>query len=227
MAGKLLTAEQERALICQAQRGDEHARSVIIEYNTGLIWQQVHRYINLNVSGLDMNDLFQEGAIGLLRAVDKFDLSKPYRFSTYATWWVRQAVGRAIDEQSHLIHRPVHVAEKLRRGMFTTSPYPTLQSPASLDESPSEESDTPRGNLIAASDNTEDTAIANYDRTALYHALSHLNERQRRVIALRYGLDEGDWRSLKEVGTMLGLTSYHVRQVEKDALATLRSLLGT
>jgi RNA polymerase primary sigma factor len=246
--GRLLTRAEERELARRKDTGDEAAKRQLIESNLRLVMSITRSYTNAAVPLLD---LIQEGNLGLIRAVEKYDYRMGYKLSTYATWWIRQAVTRALADQGRTIRLPEHVAEQVRRFLRTRRQLaqelnrePTLAELAT--ETGMEESRlTDLLNLVAGpvsldtpvgdgekfyGDVIEDVhAEAPHERTAqrlratdLATALSHLNPRRRRVLALRFGLDGESPQTLEEIGAGLGITRERVRQLEERALGELR-----
>jgi RNA polymerase primary sigma factor len=248
--GPLLTRAEERELARRKDAGDEEAKKRLIEANLRLVMSITSNYTK---AGVPLLDLIQEGNLGLIRAVEKFDYRMGYKLSTYATWWIRQAVTRALADQGRTIRLPVHVAERVRRLLRARrqlaqklSREPTVaelaretqqdedrvrellgfvEDPVSL-ETPVGDGESLYGDLI------EDVhSVAPDERTALRlrsrelaHALAHLNPRMRRVLALRFGLDGESPQTLEEVGAGLGITRERVRQLEARALRELRSV---
>jgi RNA polymerase primary sigma factor len=246
--GALLTREEERELARRKDAGDEAAKRQLIESNLRLVMAITRNYTKADVPLLD---LIQEGNLGLIRAVEKFDYKLGYKLSTYATWWIRQAITRALADQGRTIRLPVHVADQVRRLLRTRRQLaqklnrePSLaelaretqqseervrellelvENPVSL-ETPVGDGESIYGDLI------EDVnAAAPHDQTAekartteLAKALELLNPRMRRVLALRFGLDGETPRTLEDVGTRLGITRERVRQLETRALRELR-----
>ncbi|HET9116247.1 MAG TPA: sigma-70 family RNA polymerase sigma factor [Gaiellaceae bacterium] len=246
--GALLTREEERELARRKDAGDEEAKRRLIESNLRLVMAITRNYTKADVPLLD---LIQEGNLGLIRAVEKFDYKLGYKLSTYATWWIRQAITRALADQGRTIRLPVHVADQVRRLLRSRRQLaqklnrePTLaelardtqqseervrellelvENPVSL-ETPVGDGESMYGDLI------EDVhAVAPHDQTAdkartteLAGALELLNPRMRRVLALRFGLDGETPRTLEEVGSELGITRERVRQLETRALRELR-----
>ncbi|GCE19306.1 sigma-70 family RNA polymerase sigma factor [Dictyobacter kobayashii] len=245
----LLTSEQELQLAERVSRGDLRARQHLIEANLRLVVSIAKRYSN---QGLPLLDLIQEGNIGLMRATQKFDYQRGFRFSTYATWWIRQAISRAIAEHSRSIHIPVHVVEliykikRIARRMYQEQgiePLPeqiaaemglprerivellnASEQPISLDAPMADDEEY---HLADAIENTNTTVPI--DQTAnqllqsqIEQALTVLSPRERTIIEMRYGLKEGHSLSLDEVGTIFRLTRERIRQIEVKALRKLR-----
>src|SRR5579862_1826798 len=247
--GALLTREEERELARRKDAGDEEAKRRLIEANLRLVMSITRSYTR---AGVPLLDLIQEGNLGLIRAVEKFDYRLGYKLSTYATWWIKQAVSRALADQGRTIRLPTHVAERVRRLLrvrrqlaqkLSREPTPTelakesgeteekvidllglVQDPVSLD--------TPVGDGESAfADLIEDEMAAQPDeRTAVEHrhgeitrALARLNPRMQRVLELRFGLDGEAPRTLEDIGTELGVTRERVRQLESRALRELRN----
>ncbi len=246
--GALLTREEERELARRKDEGDEEAKRRLIESNLRLVMAITRNYTKASVPLLD---LIQEGNLGLIRAVEKFDYRLGYKLSTYATWWIRQAITRALADQGRTIRLPVHVADEVRRLLRARrqlaqklSREPTLaeltretqqseervrellklvEIPVSL-ETPVGDGENLYGDLI------EDVhSLAPHEQSAeqartreLAGALEELNPRMRRVLSLRFGLDGDSPQTLEEVGTELGITRERVRQLETRALRELR-----
>jgi RNA polymerase primary sigma factor len=248
----LLTAAEEVALAKQVERGDRAAKERMVNSNLRLVVSLAKRYQG---HGVALGDLIQDGVIGLNRAVEKFDYRKGFKFSTYATWWIRQACQRAVANQSETIRIPVHVQErriKLRRARQKLETQlgraPTVEElaeAAQLDLKHAEEAleavevsaslnqtvgdgDAEFGDLFA-DDNAEDpieVADVALERRRLRDALALLEERERRVLELRFGLaGSGEMTSLEEIGRELGLTRERIRQLEANALRQLGELL--
>ena len=246
--GRLLTPGEERELAQRKDEGDEIARRKLIESNLRLVMSITRNYTRADVPLLD---LIQEGNLGLMRAVDKFDWTMGFKLSTYATWWIRQAVQRALAEQSRTIRLPVHIADQVRRVQRARRTLgQQLSRDPSFDEIATETELTPKRvaellDLIqdhvsletpvgdgesVMSDLIEDTSsIGPEAETALRlrsselaRALAQLKPRLQRVLVLRYGLDGTSGRTLEQVGVELGITRERVRQLETRALRELR-----
>ncbi len=248
--GRLLTHGEERELARRKDEGDEEAKQRLIECNLRLVMSITRNYTR---AGVPLLDLIQEGNLGLIRAVEKFDYTLGYKLSTYATWWIRQAISRALAEQGHTIRLPVHVADQVRR---VTRARRTLgqkfNREASVDEIAAESGftpakvesllqlvqdhislDTPVGDGESImSDLIEDVnALAPEAETSekmrsseLAIAMEALNPRQQRLLTERFGLDGGKPKTLEEVGVILGITRERVRQLETRALRELRTV---
>jgi RNA polymerase primary sigma factor len=247
--GPLLTAGEERELARRKDLGDPEAKRRLIECNLRLVMSIARNYSN---SGVPLLDLIQEGNLGLIRAVEKFDGSRGFKLSTYATWWIRQAITRAIADQGRTIRLPVHVVDQVRRvtrarRLLTQTlgrdPLPEeiageagfppkrvtellelIEDPVSL-ETPVGEGDSIYGDLLEDPSAAQPEAVtAEHLREAeVAEALAKLNPRMRRVIELRYGLAGERPRSLEEVGSMLGVTRERVRQLEASAFRELQA----
>jgi RNA polymerase primary sigma factor len=246
----LLTAEQEVALARRIKAGDTEAREHLIRANLRLVVNIAKKYVG---RGLEFLDLIQEGHIGLLRAVAKFDYTRGRKFSTYATWWIRQGITRAICDQSRTVRLPVHMQADitaLRRAQQALREEldrePTIEElaahldwaepkvrqtieaqrkqPHSLDAPVREEGETSLGALLPdPGARTDAAAEASMLRDELLQAIQGLgDEREIRIIMLRYGLDDGQQRTLEQVGQQLGITRERVRQIEAVALRRLR-----
>jgi RNA polymerase primary sigma factor len=244
----LLTKEQEVELAKRVERGDLEAKEQMINSNLRLVISIAKRYQG---HGLSLLDLVQEGIIGLIRAVEKFDWRKGSKFSTYATWWIRQAVQRGVANKSREIRVPVHIVEREQRmsraerdlapklgrmptdeevaeaARITVDQVVEVRAVAravtSLDKPIAEESGTTFKELVAGEEDEVDEAVTiNLAQEALHDALDELPDRERRVLKLRYGLNgERDPASLEEIGRQLGLTRERVRQIEANALERL------
>ena len=214
----LLTAEEEVFLAQRIEKGDEQARKQLIEANLRLVVSIAKKYVGRGMSFLD---LIQEGNMGLMKAVEKFDYKKGNKFSTYSTWWIRQAITRGIADTAKTIRVPVHMVETINKTLRTSK---TSRDPVSLDTPIGEEEDSQLGDFIEDESllSPVDSASFSMLKEELEEAMASLTERERNVIKLRFGLDDGKTRTLEEVGKEFNVTRERIRQIEAKALRKLR-----
>ena len=245
----LLNAQEEVALALLIEQGDQEAKQRLAEANLRLVVSIAKRYVG---RGMQFLDLIQEGNMGLMKAVEKFDYQKGFKFSTYATWWIRQAITRAIADQARTIRIPVHMVEtinkliRIQRQLLQDlgrEPTPEeigaemdlptekvreilkiAQEPVSLETPIGEEDDSHLGDFIEDQDATSPAEHAAYEllTAQLEDVLDTLTDREENVLRLRFGLDDGRTRTLEEVGKVFGVTRERIRQIEAKALRKLR-----
>ncbi len=246
---KLLTLDEELKLADRIIAGEPEAKTILAEANLRLVVSVAKRYVG---RGMLFLDLIQEGNIGLMKAVDKFDVTKGYKFSTYATWWIRQAITRAIADQARTIRVPVHMVETINKlariqrqltlelgrepsedelALKIKLPVEKVreihkisQEPVSLETPIGEEEDSHLGDFVPDEHNMspEDFTTNELLKDEINNILETLTEREEKVIKLRFGLEDGKARTLEEVGQMFGVTRERIRQIEAKALRKLR-----
>ncbi len=246
----LLTAAEEQRLAFKVRQGDWAAKMKMVESNMRLVVSIAKAYLS---SGIPMEDLIQEGSIGLMTAAERFDPDRGYRFSTYATQWIRQAIGRAVDNKAKAIRLPAHVSESLRkvekaklelRRQLGEEPTTeqiafaagismkkmnnlvhTTQDPVSLDMPVGDEENTPLGNLLfdKSSPDPQESLINAEMRSEIEDILDSLDEREQIIMRNRFGFEDSDRHVLQQIGERLGISRERVRQLEAQAIRKLRS----
>jgi RNA polymerase primary sigma factor len=250
LAGGIFTTASEKRDLIRRRNSGEAARQHLIQANLRLVVSVAKKYIG---RGLSFLDLIQEGNIGLMKATDKFDYSRGFKFSTYATWWIRQAITRSISDQSRTIRLPVHVGETINRikktshrlqQIFEREPtyleiaramdvpedkvrqvLDAARHPVSLEAPVGLEGDAFLGDFIEDDSVPPPMELAAHQllRAQISDSLSRLDEREQRIVVLRFGLEDGKYRTLEEVGREFGITRERIRQIESKALRKLRS----
>lgn len=247
----LLSWDEEKALGERIMAGDESAKNELVEHNLRLVISVARKYIGH--AGMTFMDLVQEGNIGLIKAADKFDPSKGYKFSTYATWWIRQTVSRAVQEQSRTIRIPVHMVEtasKMHKAIRKLTQelerepqveeiaaemgvsvdkikflFEANRDPLSLDNRVNDEDDATVGDLVA--DHSAEipgmSIIKEDNKRQVIAILDTLSEREKEVMVMRFGLEDDTPKTLEEIGTHFGVTRERIRQIESKALRKLRN----
>jgi len=244
----MCTPDEEFEYFRRIQSGDLDAKNEFAEKNLRLVVSIAKRYVG---RGMTFLDLIQEGNIGLLKAIDKFDLAKGYKFSTYATWWIRQAVTRAINDQSRTIRIPVHLSEVINRYLRVSKSYELAYGeppsdkevaelldisvekaievkrlsvePVSLNSTVGEDEDSTLEDFVPSEERSVEEQVEEAAlKESIQKALNKLNEREKLVINMRFGLENGIEHTLEEVGNRLGVTRERIRQIEAKALRRLR-----